>query len=79
MNSTMTIHVSDGHQSEIKLEVSPSNTLAEIRKKLIEKGARTEPSSKFMIRGRILSETEPLESQGVKGNSKLRQVALWYN
>lgn len=79
MDSKMIIHVDDGYKGEVKLEISPHETLAELRKKLIEKGAQVDPSSKFIAHGRVLSEVTPLQSQDVSGKSRLRQVPMTYN
>ena len=73
MKSTITIHI-DGYQSEDELKMDPSDTLAEVKKKLIEKGAKVDPSSRFMAHGRVLEENTPLHYQGIKDRSRLRKI-----
>ena len=75
----MIIYFGDGLKGEIELEVSPDDTLAEVKKKLLEKGAGIDQSQKIIAHGRVLAETRSLRSQGLSANSKLHGVGHRYN
>ena len=74
MDSKMIIYFGDGLTGEIELEVSPDDTLAEVKKRLIEKGAAINQSQKIIAHGRVLAETRSLRSQGLSAKSKLHHV-----
>ena len=74
MDSKMTIYVNDGYQGENKLEVAPSDTVSEVKRKLIENGARPDRFYKVIANGRILEEATSLESQGVKDGNRLLSI-----
>lgn len=73
MDSTpMTIYVTHGIDETILLEVNPSDTLAEVKKKLIEKGAKASKYTKFISNGKVLRGDIPLPYQGVQHNGRMQ-------
>ena len=49
------------------MQVDPSETLADVRKKLLQKGYRPDPYMKFMAKGVHLKEGIPIGDQIPKG------------
>ena len=66
MDSTpIKFHIKQGLEDAFMLEVNPSDTLTEVRKKLLAKGSKVDRYTKFIANGRIVREDIPLGDQGI--------------
>lgn len=70
----MTVDVTDGILDSVMIEMSASDTLADMRKKLTEKGARVSKFQRFISNGKALREDVPLGEQGLKSGSKVMYI-----
>ena len=64
-SDTMTLYVQDGLQDIIMVEVSRSATLTDVKKKLLEKRARSGRDPKYIANGKVVREDKPLVDQGI--------------
>ena len=72
-DAPMTIYIVQGLEDTIMLEVNPSDTLNEVKKKFtIGTGYVRDP--KYVSNGKVLSNTRRLCDQGVKPGSKIYQI-----
>lgn len=65
-----------GESNERKLDMEPTDTLAELRKKLVKEGGNTSGRSRFRANGKALGEGFTLKSQGIKDGDRVHMVGL---
>lgn len=68
-SAPMTIYIKQGLEETIMVEVNPSDTVTEVRKKLLEKGGKVDKSTKFIANGRVVKEHVPLRYQNIPSGS----------
>ena len=75
----MIIYVNDALDGLMMLELSSSATLTDVKKKIAEKGGRTDKNTKYIANGKAVSGSQRLRDQGVKAGSTLYPVHLRIN
>ena len=78
-DSTMLVYVVDSFKTKIPLELKPTDTLADLKKKLLMKSDKTDKVHKYMANGKVLDEIRAFSWQNLKNGDTIYKIPMMIN